>query len=166
MTGGQQKGRRDAPSGNAPSAFAVGAGIQTDQGIDLIAWASRCLLRAARFLCTTFLSAMRSITDCSARSCLTAAALSPAAMAFFTFLIAVRTADLTLALCLRLTSDCRARLRACAVLAMRILQFLEGQKKTGHNNRFSSPSQPGLPARMPDANLQGTVSARSSNTGR
>jgi len=59
----------------------------------LIACANRCLLREARFLCTTFLSATRSITDCCTRNSLSAAALSPAAIAFFTFLIALRSAD-------------------------------------------------------------------------
>src|SRR6266513_5903247 len=68
-------------------------------GSALMACASRVLFRDAVFLCTTFLSAMRSITDCCALNSLVAAALSPPAMAFLTFFSAVRSDDLRLALC-------------------------------------------------------------------
>src|SRR5690348_16767297 len=64
------------------------------------------------------LSAMRSITACDSLNVAVAAALSPEAIAFFTFFTAVRSADFWLALRWRVASACRARLRACAVLAM------------------------------------------------
>jgi hypothetical protein len=54
------------------------------QGIALMACANRILLRDAVFLCTTFLSAMRSITDCCDCSSFAAADLSPAEIAFLT----------------------------------------------------------------------------------
>src|SRR5437764_7950054 len=84
----------------------------------LIACARRDLVRDARFLGTIFLSAIRSMTACDACSVFAAAVLSPAPMDFFTFLTAVRSADFMLALRLRVCSACRARLRACAELAM------------------------------------------------
>src|SRR2546430_12546009 len=102
-----------------------------------MACASRCLLREARFLCTIFLSAMRSITDCWAWNSFVAAALSPATIAFLTFLTALRSADRRLALRFRVASFCRARFLAWAVLAMKISAFLECGKRTGHNSRFS-----------------------------
>src|SRR6185312_15574710 len=89
----------------------------------LIACASRDFVREARFLCTIRLSAMRSITACDSRNVAAAAALSPAAIAFLTFLTAVRSADFWLALRWRVVSACRARLRACAVFAI-LLRFL------------------------------------------
>src|SRR6476620_8226562 len=95
---------------------------------------------------------MRSITDCWACSSLVAATLSPAPIAFLTFLIAVRSDDLRLALRCRVASACRARLRAWAVLAMGtkslvalglgwvtadgLKSLLEPSKKTGHNSNF------------------------------
>ena len=50
--------------------------------IALIAWERRDFVRDARFLWTIFLSAMRSITACDALSVATAAALSPADIAW------------------------------------------------------------------------------------
>src|SRR5213080_786847 len=99
------------------------------QAIDLIACTKRCLLRDARFLCTIFLSAMRSITDCCAWNSFIAAALSPAAIAFLTFLTALRSADFRLALRLRVASACRARFLACAVLAIENSWFSGVAKK-------------------------------------
>src|SRR6266704_4006778 len=94
-----------------------------------MACAKRCLLREARFLCTIFLSAMRSITDCWAWNSFVAAALSPATIAFLTFLTALRSADLILVLRLRVASDCRARFLACAVLAIENSWFSGVAKK-------------------------------------
>src|SRR5436190_18052676 len=113
----------------------------------LIACARRDLVRDARFLWTIFLSAIRSMTACDACSVFAAAVLSPAPMDFFTFLTAVRSADFMLALRLRVCSACRARLRACAVLAMECVPGfclrisplrtrLQGTRKTAHNTRF------------------------------
>jgi len=97
----------------------------------LIACARRDFVRDARFLCTTFLSAMRSMTTCETLSVAAAAALSPAAIAFFTCLTAVRNDERRLALCLFLVVACRARLRAWALLAIGIfLRNLEETKKT------------------------------------
>src|SRR5512134_1003804 len=58
--------------------------------IALIAAARRLLLRAAAFLCTTFLSAIESITLVALLSVSIAIFLSPAAIALRTVLIAVR----------------------------------------------------------------------------
>src|SRR6188768_1180631 len=80
---------------------------------------------------------MRSITACDSRNVAVAAALSPLAIAFFTFLTAVRNADFWLALRWRVASAWRARLRACAELAMKS----RSSKKTGHNTRFSHRGQ-------------------------
>src|SRR4051812_10133530 len=88
-------------------------------GSALIACARRDFVLDARFLCTMRLSAMRSMTACDSRSVVVAAALSPVAIAFLTFLTAVRSADFKLALRWRVASAWRARLRACAVLAMK-----------------------------------------------
>lgn len=61
--------------------------------MDLRAAASRLLLRAARFLWTTFLSAIESMIFVDVRNSAAAAALSPPAMALRTFLIAVRSRE-------------------------------------------------------------------------
>ena len=61
-----------------------------------------------------------------------------------TFLTAVRSDDLRLALRLRVASACRARLRAWAVLAMDLDSLLCWRslgKKTGHNSDFSRFAQ-------------------------
>ena len=71
-------------------------------------------------MCTIFLSATRSMMPCDICRVFAAAALSPAMIAFFTFLTAVRSVDLIVALRLRVTSDCLARFRACAELAMEL----------------------------------------------
>ena len=84
----------------------------------MIACASRDFVRDAAFLCTIFFSVIRSIADCDACIVFAAAALSPASIAYFTFLTALRSSDLRLALRLRVASACRARLRACAEFAM------------------------------------------------
>jgi hypothetical protein len=68
-------------------------GRGSDQAIALIAAASRLLLRAALFLCTTLLSASESITLVAERNTACAAALSPAAIALRTDLIAERTRE-------------------------------------------------------------------------
>ena len=65
------------------------------------------------------LSAMRSMTACDSRRVVVEAELSPVAIAFLTFLIAVRIDYLRLALRWRVASAWRARLRACAELAMK-----------------------------------------------
>ena len=57
----------------------------------LIRAASRLLCRAALFLWMMRLSAIASITDCSDLNAASAAALSPASMALWIFLIAVRS---------------------------------------------------------------------------
>src|SRR5438067_12376079 len=90
------------------------------QDIALIACASRDFVRDARFLWTIFLSATRSMMPCDICIVFAATALSPAAVAFFTFLTAVRSVDFIVALRLRVTSACLARLRACAELAMEL----------------------------------------------
>src|SRR5689334_4164168 len=83
-----------------------------------MAEAKRDLVRETRFLCTTRLSAMRSITACDSWYVLAAAALSPEAMALRTFLTAVRSSDFWLALRWRVASAWRARFLAWAELAM------------------------------------------------
>src|SRR5262245_32776921 len=81
--------------------------------------ARRLLFRPAVFLWITFLSAIRSrALDASPRSRV-APALSPASIALRTLRMALRNAERRAALCWRRFSDWRARLRACAVLAMR-----------------------------------------------
>jgi hypothetical protein len=57
-------------------------------------------------------AATRSITDCDFTSAATAAFLSPAAIAFFTSLMALRAAVCRLTLWLRRLTAWRARLRA------------------------------------------------------
>ncbi len=84
----------------------------------LIAVDRRDFVRETMFLWTIFLSAILSITACDSCRVLAAAALSPVAMAFLTFLTAVRSADFWLALRMRVASACRARFLACAELAM------------------------------------------------
>ena len=59
----------------------------------MIAAERRLFWRAARFLCTMFLSAMESITGCDSLNTACAAALSPASIALRTFLIAVRKVE-------------------------------------------------------------------------
>src|SRR4030095_5653867 len=80
--------------------------------------AKRDFVRETIFLCTTFLSAMLSITACDSWNVLAAAALSPAAIALRTFLTAVRSSDFWLALRWRVISAWRARFLAWAELAM------------------------------------------------
>src|SRR6266481_3026961 len=79
----------------------------------------RLLWRAALFLWMIFLSAMLSseLTEFWYTAC--AADLSPASMALVTFLIAVRNSERRLLLCAFCLTAWRARLRACAVLAIR-----------------------------------------------
>src|SRR6185369_12599407 len=67
------------------------------QASALMACASRAFVRDTIFLCTTFLSAIRSITACDSVRVLAAAALSPEAIALRTFLTAVRSSDFWLA---------------------------------------------------------------------
>src|SRR5215831_3968082 len=83
-----------------------------------MACARRDFVRDARFLCTIFLYATRSMTACEALSVAAAAALSPAAIAFLTCLTAVRNDERRLALCLFLVIACRPRFRAWAVFAI------------------------------------------------
>src|SRR5208283_280481 len=99
----------------------------------LSACARRCLLREAMFLCTIFLSAKRSITPCCAWNTFSAAALSPAAMAFLTLRTALRSADFRLALRLCVAADCRARFFACAVFAINAFPrvFWRDKKRPG-----------------------------------
>src|SRR6267378_1195170 len=88
-------------------------------GIALSRAARRLLCRAASFLWTTFLSAMRSIIPEALLKIFRAPALSPAAIAVVTLLIALVRAERRLALCLRRFSAWRAALRAPFVFAMR-----------------------------------------------
>src|SRR5947199_1207391 len=93
------------------------------------------------------------MTPCDICSVFAAVALSPAMIAFFTFLTAVRSVDFIVALRLRVTSVCLARLRACAELAMelRALSCLSYAQlrlvyrcsfgKTAHNTRFCVQQQ-------------------------
>ena len=78
----------------------------------------RLLWRAALFLWMMFLSAIESIVLAARCNTACAAALSPASIAFFTFLTAVRSSERRLALCWRRFSLWRARFLADAVLAM------------------------------------------------
>jgi len=78
----------------------------------------RLLWRAALFLWMMFLSATRSITLVAFCKTVAAAALSPVAMAVRTCLIAVRSMERRLELCLLRATDWRARLRAWAVFAI------------------------------------------------
>src|SRR2546425_60304 len=98
---GSGKGR---PSGPAPGA--------PYPGIAFNRTASRLLCRAASFLWMTFLSAMRSMIPVASLKVFRAAALSPAAIALVTLLIALVNAERRLALCLRRFSAWRAALRA------------------------------------------------------
>src|SRR5689334_18531023 len=98
----KEKGR---PSPDAP----VAASVVRAYASALMACDRRDLVRDARFLCTIFLSAMRSITACDSCRVFRAAALSPAAIDLRTFFTAERSADLRLALRLRVASACRAR---------------------------------------------------------
>src|SRR5690606_23340160 len=88
------------------------------QASALMAAARRLLWRAALFLWMMFLSATRSITLVAFWNTSLAAALSPAAMDWRTRLMAVRSIERRLELCLLRATDWRARLRAWAVLAM------------------------------------------------
>src|SRR6185503_1317119 len=82
-------------------------------------WAARRLLcRAALFLWMMPLPAMRSRVEVSARSVASAAGWSAPAIAFCTFLIAVRSVVLRLTFALRCLIDFFARFRACLVLAI------------------------------------------------
>src|SRR5690606_41641544 len=93
-------------------------GVQTCAlPISLMAAARRLLWRAALFLWMMFLSAMRSMTLEVLRNTSFAAAWSPAAMAWRTRLIDVRSIERRLALCLLRATDWRARLRGRGVLA-------------------------------------------------
>src|SRR5436190_1598983 len=83
-----------------------------------MAWARRLLWRAAAFGCSTPLAATRSITACERASAAVAAFLSPAWIAFWTVLIALRAAVRRLRLRLRRVIAWRARLRADLILAM------------------------------------------------
>ena len=74
--------------------------------------------RAAAFLWMIFLSAMESMTLVEARNWASAAALSPAATALRTFLMAVRRRERRLLLCAFSWTAWRARLRAYAMFAM------------------------------------------------
>src|SRR5258706_15572397 len=89
----------------------------------LICAARRLLCRAALFLWMTRLLAMRSMVAVSALSTLIAAAWSPAAMAFWTFLIALRKPVRRLTLAARCLTEVRARFAACLVLAMGVASF-------------------------------------------
>src|SRR5437588_12183631 len=84
----------------------------------LIRAASRLLCRAALFLWMMRLSAIASITDCSDLNAASAAALSPASMALWIFLIAVRSVVRRRTFASRWWRDLRARLAACLVFAM------------------------------------------------
>src|SRR5438270_3027699 len=84
----------------------------------LIACASRLLWRSPALRCRTPFATTRSMTRCDSRSDASAASLLPAATAFVTFLIAVRTLVRRPMLCERRPSAWRARLRADLVLAM------------------------------------------------
>src|SRR2546427_423910 len=104
-----EKGR---PSGPAPGA--------PYPAIAFNRTASRLLCRAASFLWMTVLSAMRSMIPVASLKVFRAAALSPAAIALVTLLIALVNAERRLALCLRRFSAWRAALRAPFVFAMSI----------------------------------------------
>src|SRR2546421_11342896 len=85
----------------------------------LIRAARRLLCRAALFLWMMRLSAIASMTDCSDLNAASAAALSPASIAFWIFLIAVRKVVRRRTFASRWWRDLRARLAACLVFAMR-----------------------------------------------
>ena len=91
-----------------------------------MACARRLFCRAAALRCRTFFAATRSITLRDASSAAAAAVLSPAAIAFLTFLIAVRTAVRKLKLWLWRLSAWRARLRADLILAMALIGLRKG----------------------------------------
>src|SRR3989441_5883540 len=123
-----EKGR---PSGPAPGA--------PYPAIAFNRTASRLLCRAASFLWMTFLSAMRSMIPVASLKVFRAAALSPAAIALVTLLIALVNAERRLALCLRRFSAWRAALRAPFVFAMSI------PEKGRNCNRCRRPVQ-GFPS--------------------
>src|SRR5690606_27487138 len=78
---------------------------QNDQASALMAAARRLLWRAALFLWMMFLSATRSITLVAFWNTSLAAALSPAAMDWRTRLMAVRSIERRLELCLLRSTD-------------------------------------------------------------
>src|SRR5436190_22143941 len=67
------------------------------------------------------LSAIESMVDICSRKAVSAALASPPAMAFCTFLMALRSLVRRPALTVRCLVDCLARLAACLELAMRML---------------------------------------------
>ena len=87
-----------------------------------MACARRLFWRAAWFLCTTPLAAMRSITLRDFSSAAAAFALSPAAIAFFTFLTAVLSWVRSETFYARRFTAWRAALRADLMLAMALIR--------------------------------------------
>ncbi len=92
----------------------------SDYAIALTAAARRLLLRAAVFLWTIFLSAIESITLVERRRVSVATALSPAAIALRTVLMAVRARERSAEACALRSLDCRARFFACLEFAIAI----------------------------------------------
>src|SRR5712691_758546 len=93
----------------------------------------------------TFLSAMRSMIPEASLKVFRAAALSPAAIALVTLLIALVSAERRLALCLRRFSAWRAALRAPLVFAMRnperkgaIVVVVAGPRKVSVRESYNS----------------------------
>lgn len=82
----------------------------------------RLLCRAALFLWIIFLSAILSMVLIESEKTALAAVLSPAMIAFCTFLIALRRVERKLTLWIRCLTACRARLRACALFAIVLFQ--------------------------------------------
>src|SRR6185369_496893 len=122
--GATKKGKKRRPRAPFSDADRDAVGllsiVSTDQAMALMACARRDFVRDARFLCTIFLSAMRSMTACEALSFSAAAALSPPAIALRTALTAVRNDERRLALCLLVCAACRARFLAWALFGMRL----------------------------------------------
>src|SRR5690606_18912355 len=119
-------GRAQIPATQTKTAAgaAAFASSGTDQAaIALTAADRRLLWRAALFLWMIFLSAMLSMVLIDVLNTVCAAALSPPSTALRTALMAVRGRDGRRALWARAVTAWRARLRACAELAMFVLPW-------------------------------------------
>src|SRR5204863_7255264 len=105
---GLREGQRASGAGGTRGGAHQASGAGACYFRFLSACARRLLWRSPAFRCITPFATTRSMTRCESRSTVAAAALSPPATAFFTFLIAVRTAVRRLMLCTRRTCAWRA----------------------------------------------------------
>ena len=100
------------------------------------------------------LSAMRSMTACDSRKVVVAAALSPVAICFLTFLTAVRSADFRLALRWRVGHEIRSLFENGAALAShrsRVAPCSDAARRFGASRgcgrtwkRWSGDERPGI----------------------